>query len=68
MEEMIDEIENMENLRADNGVEFQGKFKTLLEERLINHEMAEAHTHNWLARTNRFHRALKETIKNFICH
>jgi hypothetical protein len=25
--------------------------------------MAEAHTHNWLARTNRFHRTLKETIK-----
>jgi hypothetical protein len=65
MEDIIDDIgyDKIHHLRTDNGVEFQGKFKEMLEEKIINHEMAEAHTHNWLARTNRFHRTLKETFK-----
>jgi hypothetical protein len=65
MIEIIEEIgiDNIHHLRTDNGVEFQGLFKEMLESKQINHEMAEAHTHNWLARTNRFHRTLKETMK-----
>ena len=51
-------------MRTDNGVEFQGKFKKMLDSLAIIHEMAEAHTHNWLARTNRFHRTLKGLIRD----
>jgi len=67
MKEIIEEARvngtGIDILRTDNGSEFQSKFKDMLEEMGIHHEMAEAHTHNWMARTNRFHRTLKESIK-----
>ena len=65
MIDIITEIghDKIHHLRTDNGVEFQGLFKEMLESKQINHEISEAYTHNWLARTNRFQRSLKETIK-----
>jgi hypothetical protein len=66
--EILEEIEKeggvVETLRTDGGSEFQTHFKELLFDHQINHEVSEAHTHNWLARTNRFHRTLKQMIRS----
>jgi hypothetical protein len=52
-------------LRTDGGTEFtNNEFKKMIEELGITIEYAEAHTHAWLNRTNRFHRTLKELIRN----
>lgn len=67
MKEMLDEARvdglGVDILRTDGGSEFKSKFKNMLEEMGINHEIGEAHTHNWVGRTNRFHRTLKGMLK-----
>ena len=67
MEEMLDKLGStgIDVLRVDEGVEFNNSlFKKILDERGIILEMQEANTHAWLNRTNRFHRTLKNLIRD----
>jgi hypothetical protein len=67
MLEMIYQVGRMKVaiLRTDGGSEFDNAlFRSAMEEEGIEFEMAEAHTHSWLNRTNRFHRTLKGMIRD----
>ena len=66
MEDILDELQRLRMpikvLRVDGGGEFKGAFKDLLREREIGLEVSEANTHYRLARTDRFHRTLRQRI------
>ena len=64
MVSILDEADppRMSCLRIDNGVEFKGKFCTMMRERGISLETTEPYTHYRLARTDRFHRTLRKRL------
>ena len=64
MVSILDEADppRMSCLRVDNGVEFKGKFRTMMRERGIPLETTEPYTHYRLARTDRFHRTLRKRL------
>ena len=53
---------NIQVLRVDGGGEFKGAFRELVHAAGIQAEVSEANTHYRLARTDRFHRTLRERI------
>jgi hypothetical protein len=64
--EIIEELEkngkNISVLRVDGGGEFKASTKTMLKKRKIELEVGEPNTHYRLARTDRFHRTLRERL------
>ena len=66
MTEMIISIDfDISILRTDGGAEFTNKaFKQMMSEFGVILEYAEPHTHGWLSRTDRFHRTLKELLRD----
>jgi len=64
--EIIDELrkngKTISVLRVDGGGEFKAGTKTMLQKREIELEVGEPNTHYRLARTDRFHRTLRERL------
>jgi len=55
-------LTGMRILRVDGGTEFKKDLKSYLEEKGIRMEVSVEYRHNWLSRTNRFHRTLRKMI------
>ena len=64
MESIIQELGSgvVKLLRVDGGPDFKKEFAIMMKSRGIDLEVGEAHTHYRLARTDRFHRTLRERL------
>ena len=55
-------LKDMAVLRVDGGTEFMNGLEGYLKEKKIGFEVSAPYRHGWLARTNRFHRTLRQRL------
>jgi len=62
LEEIADSRRQIKVLRVDGGGEFKGAFAALMRKQSIELEVGEPNTHYRLARTDRFHKTMRQRI------